>query len=110
MPAPPAFPVVPGQLVTLEASWDAGVAETFPVYDIRAVTLVAHREALRVAWFATSGAFDHDVTGRAEDDLAVSTENGWLAPTSPGIVHIWLVLRDSRGGTDFAEFVLSVGP
>jgi hypothetical protein len=108
MPAPPTPAVAPGQMVTFEASWDASAAETFPVYDLRAVTLVAHREALRVAWFATGGAFDHDVTGRAEDDLALSTANGWLAPTSPGIVHFWLVLRDSRGGIDFAEFALTV--
>jgi hypothetical protein len=109
MPAPAAPVVAPGQLVTFEASWDAAVAETFPVYDIRSVTLVAHREALRVAWFTTGGAFDHDVTGRAEEDPALSTANGWLAPTTPGTVHFWLVLRDSRGGIDFAEFVLTVG-
>jgi hypothetical protein len=109
MPAPPAPVVAPGQSVTFEASWDAAVAETFPVYDLRSVTLVAHREALRVAWFTTGGVFDHDVTGRAEDDPALSTANGWLAPSVPGTVHLWLVLRDSRGGVAFAEYVLTVG-
>jgi hypothetical protein len=110
MPASPAPAVARGESVTLEASWNAEEAETFPVYDIRSVTLAAHREALSVSWFATGGAFDHDVTGRAEDDPALATANGWIAPSEPGTVHLWLVLRDSRGGVAFSEHALEVAP
>jgi hypothetical protein len=108
---PPAATALPaGATLTLEASWAAEAAETFPVYDLQSVALVTHREALRVSWFATAGAFAHDVTGRAEDDLALATDNDWTAPTAPGPVHLWLVLRDSRGGIDFQEFALDVTP
>jgi len=110
MPAPAPASVTPGQKVTFEASWSAQAAETFPVYDIRTVTLVAQREALRVSWFATAGVFDHDVTGRDAEDPALSTANGWQAPATAGPVHLWLVLRDSRGGVDFGEFLLDVTP
>ena len=77
---------------------------------MRTVALVPQREALRVSWFASAGVFDHDVTGRDAEDVALSTVNGWQAPTTPGIVHLWLVLRDSRGGVDFGEFLLDVTP
>ena len=110
LPAPVAPVVAAGAQVTFEASWDAEVAETFPVYDIRSVALTPQREALRVSWFATGGTFDHDVTGRAEDDPGLTTSNGWTAPISAGRVHLWLVLRDSRGGVAFAEFALDVSP
>jgi hypothetical protein len=109
-PAPAAMQVTAGQRVTLTASWPAEVAETFPVYDLQTVTLVPQREALRVAWFVTAGELDHDATGRDQDDPALSTANDWLAPLTPGPVHLWLVLRDSRGGVDFAEFALEVTP
>jgi len=109
-PAPAPASVAPGQRVTLEASWSAETAENFPVYDIRTVALVPQREALRVSWFATAGVFDHDVTGRDADDPALSAANDWVAPEVAGPVHLWLVLRDSRGGVDFAEFALEVAP
>ncbi|HET6150007.1 MAG TPA: hypothetical protein VFH68_20875 [Polyangia bacterium] len=109
-PAPPPASVAAGQRVTLEASWSAEAAETFPVYDIRTVTLTPQREALRVSWFATAGVFDHDVTGRDADDPGLSAANDWVAPGVAGPVHLWLVLRDSRGGVDFAEFALEVAP
>jgi hypothetical protein len=115
-PPPPPASVAAGGKVTFEASWAGEVAETFTVYDIRTVTLVPQREAIRVAWFATAGTFDHDVTGRDDDDPALSTTNVWQVPGTsevpgtPGPVHVWLVLRDSRGGVDFAEFLLDVTP
>jgi hypothetical protein len=109
-PAPAATPVAPGQRVTLEASWNAEIAESFPVYDLRTATLTPQREALRVSWFATGGVFDHDVTGREAEDATLSTTNQWVAPEGAGAIHLWLVLRDSRGGVDFAEFALEVAP
>ena len=30
------------------------------------------------------------------------TQNVWTAPTTPGPVYLWTVLRDDRGGVDFA--------
>ena len=34
----------------------------------------------------------------------------WTAPPTPGTVHLWLVLRDSRGGVDFAAYDVVVVP
>lgn len=91
-------------------SWPADTVETFPVYDIVGQALVDHRESMRVSWFATDGSFAHERTGRDEGDLATDTSNRWTAPSSPGVVHLWVVLRDSRGGVDYASYDLMVLP
>jgi len=110
MPAPAAAAIAPGQHVALEASWGDDSVETFPVYSIQTASLSPQREAMRVSWFATAGEFEHDVSGRAADDLALTADNDWAAPATAGPVHLWLVLRDSRGGVDFAEYELDVSP
>jgi len=99
-----------GALVTFVTRWPGGTAETYPVFDRGVRALVDHRESLRVSWFSTAGEFDHDRTGAAEDDPALSTANDWLAPSEPGPVHLWIVLRDSRGGTDVASVDVDVIP
>jgi len=63
---------------------------------------------MRVSWFATDGSFDQDRTGRDETDMTTATDNDWVAPTTPGVVHLWLVLRDSRGGIDWRALDLTV--
>ncbi len=90
MPAPAAPMVAPGQRVSLEASWSADAVETFAVYDIRNVALSPQREAMRVSWFATAGAFEHDVSGRAADDPALTADNEWVAPATAVTAHLWL--------------------
>jgi hypothetical protein len=106
--APAPAPVGAGQIVTLQADWADGTAEEFLVYDITSRTLVTQREALRLSWFATGGVFEHDRTGRTETESEAFTQNLWTAPATPGLVHLWLVLRDSRGGVDFAEAQIDV--
>lgn len=102
--------IAAGATVTLEAAWPAEAAESYPAWDVVGRALATRREALRVSWFATAGEFAHDRTGRAEDDPASTTRNTWTAPAAAGTVHLWIVLRDSRGGLDFAEATLTVGP
>jgi hypothetical protein len=108
--APPPATVTTGQVVTLEADWPEGTAEDFLVYDIPSHALVTQHEALRLSWFATGGVFQHDRTGRTESEPETDrfTQNLWTAPLTPGSVHLWLVLRDSRGGVDFAEAQIDV--
>jgi hypothetical protein len=106
-PPPPAV-VAAGQVVTLQADWTDGTAEGFLVYDIASHTLVTQREALRLSWFATAGVFLHDRSGRGDTETETFTQNVWTAPPTPGLVHLWLVLRDSRGGVDFAEAQIDV--
>jgi hypothetical protein len=95
--------------VTFEASWTPDSAESYPAYDVQTRSLQTHREALVVAWYATSGSFEHDSTGRGEDETELSTTDQWTAG-SPGRVHLWMVLRDNRGGTDFVGYDIEVDP
>jgi hypothetical protein len=109
--APPAAASVPaGSPVTLQADWGAESAETFLVWNVVSLTLDMQRESLRLSWFATGGSFEHDVTGRGQTDTETFAENVWTAPTTPGPVYFWTVLRDDRGGVDFAATEIDVTP
>ncbi|HEY5241631.1 MAG TPA: hypothetical protein VIJ22_09210 [Polyangiaceae bacterium] len=109
--APIALNGIPtGARVTLEASWPDASAETFAYFDPGSQAVTTQRESLQVAWYSSSGALDSESTGRASDDSATTTDDGWDAPSTARTVHLWLVLRDSRGGVDFAGYDLVVGP
>jgi hypothetical protein len=97
-----------GKQLLLTSGWTPESVESFPVYDIASQKLVTHREALRVAWFATAGSFEHEVTGRTEEEQESTTDDTWTAPAAAGVVHLWTVLRDSRGGSDWASYDVTV--
>jgi hypothetical protein len=97
-----------GKDVVFATGWTPESVESFPVYDIASHVLVTHREALRVAWFATTGSFEHEVTGHTETEQETSTDNKWTAPKEAGVVHLWTVLRDNRGGVDWASYDVTV--
>ena len=101
-------PVGAKQKITLTASWPPESAETYPVYDLTTLSLVDHREAMRVSWFASAGSFEHDRTGRDENEMETSTDNTWTAPDQAGPVSFWIVLRDSRGGVAFTSQQVNV--
>jgi hypothetical protein len=109
--APVSLDTLPaGQRIRLVAAWSADSAETYPVFDSASQTLVDHREALWLSWYATDGAFDDSTTGRAEDDPTAWSENAWQSPALAGTFFLWLVLHDSRGGTDFTVATFTVLP
>jgi hypothetical protein len=84
-------------------------AESYGYVDPTTGELAPRHEAMRIAWFATQGSFADDHTGRPEDDFALtSSENSWQAPSTPGLVFMWVVLRDSRGGSHWQSFQLQV--
>ena len=84
-------------------------SESYGYVDPTSGQLLPRHEAMRVAWFATSGDFEDDHTGRTEEDFArTSSENAWQAPSTPGPVFMWVVLRDARGGSDWQSFQLQV--
>jgi len=108
--SPVALTAIPtGARVTLEASWPDASAETFAYFDPVSQAVTSQRESMQVAWYSSGGALDTESTGRASDDPATTTDDGWAAPGPSGTVHLWIVLRDSRGGVDFAEYDLVVG-
>jgi hypothetical protein len=92
-----------GSRIMIRTSWAPEDAETYLVLDAAAQALVTRRESMRVSWYATAGSFEHDRTGRTEEDPESFTEDAWTAPDAPGPVHLWAVLRDARGGVAFAS-------
>jgi hypothetical protein len=104
-----ALTVSSGQTVTFEAAWTPESREIFPVYEVGRQAVVDHAEELTVSWFVTAGELDRDRTGTTEAETQSSIVNGWIAPPSAGPVHLWVVLRDNRGGLDFREYLVSVG-
>ena len=85
-----------------------GGAERYLNLDLTSQCLVDARESIGVAWYATGGAFDDDRTGRTDTDTTTTSDNGWLAPSQAGVVELWVVLRDARGGAGWAEYKLDV--
>lgn len=81
-------------------------AERYLNFDLGSESLVDVREGINVAWFATAGSFDNDRTGNVGTDLATTSDNGWTAPPSGTSVHMWVVLRDDRGGVAWAGYAL----
>jgi hypothetical protein len=99
-----------GARVDFVASWPGAAAETYAYFDLASQTVTSQREAMSVAWYSSAGTFDTESTGRAASDTAPSTGNGWTAPGTAGTAHLWIVLRDSRGGVDFAAYDVVVTP
>jgi hypothetical protein len=106
-----------GDRLSLRVSWaacpqDATVtctgAESYFVLDLSSHQIVVQREGIRVSWFATGGEFDLDRTGRVSSDGTPSSDNGWTAPTQAGAVHLWVVLRDDRGGVGWKGYSFDV--
>ena len=105
-------PISSGQQVALEARFADAASESYLWFDPVSRTLAERRESLSLSWFVNGGAVTSDRTGRGEAETAASSSNSWHAPvvTTATDFHLWLVLRDSRGGVDFAEYLLHVVP
>jgi hypothetical protein len=107
--APVALDAIPaGRAITLAAGWTAESVESFPVLDPAARVLVGHEEAMTVSWFASDGMIESANTGRDEGDPALFATTTWTAPATRGVVHLFVVLHDSRGGVDFAAVDVTV--
>jgi len=110
----PANVVRAGERLRLRASWASCAeapctgAEPYVVYEVGARTVVDRRESIRVSWYATGGDFAQSGTGREASDFDSTTDNIWTAPTQPGPVRLWTVIRDDRGGVGWQEFLLEV--
>ena len=84
-------------------------SEPYIAFDLGLRQLVARREGMRVSWYGTGGSFDHDRSGRAESGASVPfSDNTWVAPSHAGNVRLWAVLRDDRGGVDYASYFVRV--
>jgi hypothetical protein len=63
------------------------------------------KEAIWVDYFADQGDVDSDVrlVNDATTGLIADHSTNWIAPTKPGLVHIWAVVHDARGGVTTLE-------
>lgn len=95
---------------------DATNAPTAPVGEEVAVALVAApdsaesrdgtTEELIVSWFATGGELDEERT--MDPGESSRFEVAWTAPSDPGTVTMWAVLRDGAGGVSWREAEVTV--
>jgi len=86
-----------------------GGAEAYAYVDPQTGAFTARHEAMRVSWFVTQGELKDDHTGRLEEEYQTSSsDDEWTAPAQPGLVFLWVVLRDARGGSDWQSFQLQV--
>jgi hypothetical protein len=98
--------VRPGQVVSLSVRASEGSAEPFVVYVPERSVLVDRTETLNAWWYVTDGTLS-----RAQRRLSGgSASTQWTAPKNTATVLGWVVLRDSRGGMDWAPFELQVTP
>ena len=93
--------------VSLSVGWPTDAVESYLYYDQTSQTLITRREAMRVSWFATAGTLAVDASAVDETASATTVSTTWHTPTT-GLVYLWLVLRDSRGGLATATYAVDV--
>jgi hypothetical protein len=85
-----------------------GGSERYVSFDPGTQTISQRHEAMVVSFFATGGSFASDRTGQDEGSTVTSAENTWTAPAQAGVVVIWAVLRDDRGGVGWKRYRVKV--
>ena len=84
-------------------------AESYAWFNPDSRRVEVRHESMRVSWFSTAGHLQDAVTGREEDEFALTTTtNVWTAPETPSELRVWAVVRDARGGQSFRSFLVSV--
>ncbi len=93
-----------GGKIRLRASDAPGSSESYTTIigdprDLRTGTVT---EGVRFFWYLSAGKADPDVSGEARPDAVVDTTTypESIAPRG-GLVDVWLVAREERGGVDF---------
>ncbi|HYQ17145.1 MAG TPA: hypothetical protein VEQ58_15340 [Polyangiaceae bacterium] len=87
-------------------------AEHYVWYNRETQRIEQRREAITVAWYASSGHFESEQTGLAESEArsGTQTSNVWHVGSPSGNATVWVVIRDSRGGQSWWTQRVSVGP
>lgn len=80
-------------------------AEAYVLFDRQEQSISVARESLRLSWYATGGTFAASHTGPTG---ARDADNGWTAPAKVGLLHLWVVVRDDRGGVGSMHRTLRV--
>lgn len=72
----------------------------------------ALREVVWASYFSDGGDFASDtkLISDATSGYTGTQEVEWVAPTDPGTYTLWVVVRDSRGGSTTIQRLIEVGP
>ncbi|HEY0707401.1 MAG TPA: hypothetical protein VGG33_11425 [Polyangia bacterium] len=104
--------VAPGETLRLRPVFSADSEESFQTIESTLASdqlIVAdHSEELIVSWFSTAGAFSDEQTAR---QLSKTLDNVFTAPAvvpPGGMVSVFLVARDQRGGVAWTQVSLQV--
>lgn len=81
-------------------------AEHYLFADPQSKEVVEKIEGLEVSWFANAGTFKEAITD--DSDTVNESVNEWTAPEGPGVVGLWIVVRDSRRGTTWKTLSFDV--
>jgi hypothetical protein len=100
--------VAPQQRVDMVVRWSDNQRESYLWYDPATATLQTRRESMGVSWFATDGEMQVDAVSVGEAANASQVLAGWTAPSTGGVVQIWAVVRDSRGGQAILSAIVPV--
>jgi hypothetical protein len=93
--------VVVGDDVRVTLRVDGADFEAFPIVDLQTQTLLTARETLRFGLFGSGGRFASSRFDGIDADDGPEVSTTWRAPQEVGTVHLWAVVTDSRGGSDF---------
>jgi hypothetical protein len=96
--------VAAGEQVSLLATMSDADAEPYVAWDAAEGAIVDRVEALRLDWFTTQGALEFSTAAAAGG----SAQNVWTAPDAAGTAHLWVVLRDDRGGASVRHLAVEV--
>lgn len=77
------------------------------MFDPASGTIVETEETLVASWYVTGGDLDQ-AAEQVTDPTVLSTVADWTAPLSPATLELVLILRDSRGGSDYLLAALGI--
>jgi hypothetical protein len=99
--------ITPGATLSLSAEPSADSLQTF-TRTLPDGTTEKKDEQLVFSWFTTAGKFDAalDVAARTKGDTPIKL--AVPKPLNPGVLETYVILRDARGGMDWARRVLKV--
>ncbi len=102
------IPVASGGIVHLAASFEVGSDETYSTVegDPSSGTITTRRELLTLSWYASGGSLQRGSTGldQPENDFTADKH----LPPGGGLIDLYVIARDERGGTDFAKRSIQV--
>jgi hypothetical protein len=102
--------VSPGSTLTFRLEATAESTEPFVVYMAEDSRLDYRNEAITVSWYLTGGELLRASQTLSAEEIAAGArfQTEWQAPSGSAELFGWAVVRDSRGGSGWADFTVRV--